>query len=499
MRLIKLLIVDVVLVIFASITSLLLRDNFETPPERIIGIAPYFFATAASSALILPLLGSNRAIWRFSSLPDYLRLTTAMAAAIACSLATIFAFNRLDEVPRSLPLIQFNVAIALLIGSRVLYRLHHSARRAHKASMTPLKIVEQSRAETVLLVGLSRLTETYLQSVAEFASGVNIAGILGNRQRHVGRLVASHTVLGTPENVHQVLADLAINGVDVDKIIVTASFASLSEPARRDIDKISNDGVIEVIYLSEKLGLETASIPSAGIGNSLAFRITPHELNVMQTRQYWGSKRIFDILAAATLVMLTMPITLFVAAALLIAVGRPLVFWQQRPGLGGRPFRLYKFRTMAAAYDVGGRRRSDDERMSGIGMFLRRTRLDELPQLLNILRGDMSFVGPRPLLPCDQDNSYRARLLVRPGLTGWAQVVGGRAISAEDKAALDVWYVRNASLVLDAKILVKTLPLVIFGETISRKLIENAWNDLRAAGVLHERFAVQHGRDRAAA
>ena len=500
MRIIKLLFVDVFMIIAAVIISVFLRDNFETSPERMLGLIPYFLATAVSSALILPLIGSNRSIWRFSSLPDYLRLTIAMVAIIACSMALIFAFNRLYGVPRSLPLIQFNVSIALLIGLRVLYRLHHSARRAHRASMTPLKIVEQTSTQTVLLVGLSRLTETYLQSVAELASdGINIAGILGNRQRHVGRLVATHPVLGTPENIKQVIANLAIKGVSVDKIIVTASYASLSETALKDMASIENAGLIEVVYLSKKLGFETPPIPSAGLNNSLAFKITPNELNVMQNRRYWAGKRIVDILAALILVALTTPVTLFVTIALLIVVGPPLVFWQQRPGLGGRPFRLYKFRTMAAAYDVDGRKLSDDERTSGIGVFLRRTRLDELPQLLNILRGDMSFVGPRPLLPRDQDNAYRARLLVRPGLTGWAQIVGGRAIAAEDKAALDIWYVRNASLRLDAKILIKTVPLVIFGETISRKLIENAWTDLGSAGVLQGRLAVQQRRDRAAA
>jgi len=500
MRTIKLLFVDIFIIISAAIISVFLRDNLETSPERMLRLVPYFLATAVSAALILPLFGSNRSIWRFSSLPDYLRLTIAMVGVVACSMAMIFAFNRLDEVPRSLPLIQFNVSIALLIGLRVLYRLHHSARRAHRASMTPLKIVEQTSTQTVLLVGLSRLTETYLQSVAELASdGVNIAGILGHRQRHVGRLVATHAILGTPEHIKRVVADLAIKGVIVDKLIVTASFASLSETALKDIENIKKTGVIEVVYLYDKLGFGTPSIPSAGLSKSLAFKITPDELNVMQNRRYWGGKRIVDILAALILVALTTPVTLFVTISLLIAVGRPLVFWQQRPGLGGRPFRLYKFRTMAAAYDVDGRKLSDEERVSGIGVFLRRTRLDELPQLLNILRGDMSFVGPRPLLPRDQDNAYRARLLVRPGLTGWAQVVGGRAISAEDKAALDIWYVRNASLALDAKILVKTVPLVIFGETISRKLIENAWADLRSAGVLQGRLAVQQNHDRAAA
>ena len=120
-----------------------------------------------------------------------------------------------------------------------------------------------------------------------------------------------------------------------------------------------------------------------------------------------------------------------VLAAVLVgaSVGLPVLFWQQRPGLGGRPFRVYKFRTMRAAHSSDGRRLSDKERVSQMGTLMRRLRLDELPQLFNIFRGDMSFIGPRPLLPCDQSDAYRARLLVRPGLTGWAQVVGGRDIS----------------------------------------------------------------------
>lgn len=490
MRIVRLLCIDVFIIISATLIGVVLRDNFESSHDRILSLTPYFLATAVSSALVLPLFGLNRSIWRFSSLPDYLRLTAAMVAVIMCSVAITFAFNRLDDVPRSLPLIQFNVSITLLIGLRVFYRLHHSARRTRRASMTPLKIVEQAGTETVLLVGLSRLTETYLQSVAELASdGVTIAGILGNRFRHVGRLVATHAVLGMPENISQVVSDLEIRGVIVNKIIVTASFASLSDVALNAIASIERAGLIEVIYLSEKLGFETLSTPAIGLRNSLAFDIKLAELKVMQKRRYWGLKRVVDVLAAVILVLMTLPIMFFIIALLLLVAGRPLVFWQQRPGLGGRPFRLYKFRTLGAAYAVDGRSLSDDERMSGIGNFLRRTRLDELPQLLNIIRGDMSFVGPRPLLPRDQDNAYRARLLVRPGLTGWAQVVGGRAISSEDKAALDVWYVRNASLSLDAKVLIKTVPLVIFGETISRKLIEIAWNDLRNAGVLQGSFA----------
>ena len=138
---------------------------------------------------------------------------------------------------------------------------------------------------------------------------------------------------------------------------------------------------------------------------------------------------------------------------------------------------------MGTAYDNSGQRIPDALRLSAIGRFLRKTRLDELPQLLHILKGEMSFVGPRPLLPVDQSPAYAARLMVRPGMTGWAQVKGGRDISAADKAALDVWYVKNASFRLDLEILWKTIPMIVLGERVDREAIRAAWRDLVAYGI----------------
>jgi lipopolysaccharide/colanic/teichoic acid biosynthesis glycosyltransferase len=175
-----------------------------------------------------------------------------------------------------------------------------------------------------------------------------------------------------------------------------------------------------------------------------------------------------------------------VAILVAIDVGLPVVFWQQRPGFNGRPFKLYKFRTMAAAHKANGERMPDDQRTSDIGRFLRRTRLDELPQLFSILTGEMSFIGPRPLLPVDQSAAYAARLLVRPGLTGWAQVKGGREISAADKAALDVWYVLNASLALDLEIVAHTIKMVLFGDKVDAIAIRRAWRELQQAGMIAE-------------
>jgi lipopolysaccharide/colanic/teichoic acid biosynthesis glycosyltransferase len=144
--------------------------------------------------------------------------------------------------------------------------------------------------------------------------------------------------------------------------------------------------------------------------------------------------------------------------------------------------RLYKFRTMRGAHGADGRRIPDADRLSVVGATLRRMRLDELPQLVNVLTGSMSFVGPRPLLPVDQQADMPERLAIRPGLTGWAQVKGGRDISPADKAALDLWYIKNASLLVDLWIVMETVRMVLLGERTDRGAINQAWLALRPTG-----------------
>jgi lipopolysaccharide/colanic/teichoic acid biosynthesis glycosyltransferase len=129
---------------------------------------------------------------------------------------------------------------------------------------------------------------------------------------------------------------------------------------------------------------------------------------------------------------------------------------------------------MSRGHDDEGNRVADLQRLSATGAMLRSRRLDELPQLFNILVGDMSFVGPRPLLPIDQPDDRRDRLRAKPGLTGWAQVMGGRNISPADKAALDNWYIANMSFSLDLEILLRTIPMVVFGEQINAEAIRRA-------------------------
>ena len=171
-------------------------------------------------------------------------------------------------------------------------------------------------------------------------------------------------------------------------------------------------------------------------------------------------KRTLDATGAAVALALLWPVVLLVALAVRYALGKPVLFCQRRPGLGERSFSVLKFRTMLAETERDGRELTDAERVTKFGLFLRATSLDELPQLWNILRGDMSFIGPRPLLeryiPYYRE-SERVRHDVRPGLTGWAQVNGRNDVDWDERLALDAWYVGHLSFALDARIFIRTI------------------------------------------
>lgn len=181
-------------------------------------------------------------------------------------------------------------------------------------------------------------------------------------------------------------------------------------------------------------------------------------------------KRLFDIVVSFCALLLLSPIIAIVAWKIRKNLGSPVLFRQTRPGLHGKPFEMVKFRTMKDATDVQGNSLPDAERMTPFGNKLRSSSLDELPELWNVLKGEMSLVGPRPLLmqylPLYSPEQAR-RHEVRPGVTGWAQINGRNAISWEDKFKLDVWYVDNRSFGLDIKILLLTVKKVFVKEGIS--------------------------------
>jgi undecaprenyl phosphate N,N'-diacetylbacillosamine 1-phosphate transferase len=183
-------------------------------------------------------------------------------------------------------------------------------------------------------------------------------------------------------------------------------------------------------------------------------------------------KRLIDLLLSLFLLLLSFPIIIFIAILLVIVSRNNPFFFQNRPGLYGKPFRLIKFKTMIDATDSNGNTLPDEERLKGFGKVIRKTSLDELPQLWNVLKGDMSLVGPRPLLeeylPL-YDSTQTKRHLVKPGITGLAQVNGRNSLSWERKFEYDVFYVNNFSLKLDLEILAKTIKKIFKSEGIAQE------------------------------
>jgi len=488
MRRLVYLALDVGLVAVAAVLALVLRDNLELAPARLAALWPYAALSCAVALVVFPALGLHRTIWRLSAMADYNRVALAAPLAVGIAVAVGFALNRLEGIARAVPVLQALLAVVLMVGARLVARQRHVLRERPRQLVAALP---SAAGEHLLVMGLTRLTDAFLRAIPELGGGrARVVGLLAGQDRHVGRVVGEHPVLGRPEDLAHVLRELEVHGVRVDRIVVTVRFEDLSEAVRAALLELEKTTAIRVDFLAELMGLGAGrgggardAAAASAEPPAMAFTFAADRLEALARRRYWRLKRALDMGLALAAGIVALPVGLACGALLALEIGGPVIFWQQRPGLGGRPFRLYKLRTMSSAHDPEGRLRSDAERLSRVGSLLRRTRLDELPQLYNILTGDMSFVGPRPLLPADQSAAHAARLLVRPGLTGWAQVTGGRTIAADDKAALDVWYVQNASLRLDLRILARTAPMVLRGERVEDGAILRAWGELRAAGI----------------
>ena len=486
------LVADLFLIALSTIGAELLRDDLEFVPANLAATFPYLGITLIVAAAVLVSFGVNRTIWRFCTMMDYVQVVFAAGAIATAAAAIAFATAGINSTPRSVPVMQLLLMGALMLGARALARRRQLLRGRSKTA--ELSGDRPGSQLTVLIVGLNRVAELYLQSVAEFGSGnVSIAGILANGRRHIGRLVQHQKILGTPEEALAVIRTLEVHGVTVDRVVVTRPLNRLSPDAQAALREAERTAKVKLDLFAERAAVTLSGDLNAGAGfqpmpateaRDMIASPQPAEGLITGRKNFWRIKRTIDFLAAAFLIVALAPLGIVVALIVAADLGMPVTFWQQRPGAGGRPFKLRKFRTMGPAFDWRGQRIEDGRRVSWIGRFLRRAHLDELPQLYNILIGEMSFVGPRPLLPADQPSAIlTARLLVRPGLTGWAQIKGGREIPASDKAALDLWYVRNASFALDLKILMRTALNVTFRQEVDRKAILQAWRQLRESGL----------------
>lgn len=475
----------------SPIIAIFVRDNFELTRDRLDLIEIYVILNMACGVMIFLISGVHRGLWRYASLADLLKVTGSAAVAILIALFLAFHLNRLEGLPRSIPLIQWFVMVAGLCATRVAARLAHG--RSQRSGRTVVRDGWTPAPQNVLVIGLNPVAELYLGAAAQARDHLVVKGILAEGKALRGRHVKLHRILGAPEDLLKVLAEYETHGVVIDRVALAASFEDLSPAAREALLKAERMGVT-LDFFAERLGLiaDHGRDPSARGGEGTEV-LTPDGRRV--AGWYGVPKRVVDVFASAILAVAAAPIACVVALLVALDVGAPIVFWQQRPGRYGRQFKLYKFRTMAPAHDAEGVRVPEEQRSSRIGKFLRRTRLDELPQLYNILMGDMSFVGPRPLLASEQTHVGGGRLLVRPGLTGWAQINGGREVSIKEKAALDMWYVKRMSPRLDAMILLGTVSMLINGDRRNGASVQAALDD--AASDSHDgtRGEATDGRD----
>jgi lipopolysaccharide/colanic/teichoic acid biosynthesis glycosyltransferase len=481
-RRLAVLLLDATSLVCATLFATALRHDLMLTSDRVEDLAVYLAITFAVAIVVIPISGIDRTVWRLSAFRDCARVTATVAVIVIATVAITFAANRLDGVARSIPPLQLVLSVCALVGMRLLARAHASSRRARRRSMLMRNqgLAAYSGLRTVLVVGLNRMTDLYVQSLDEFAPRkVQVAGLVGFNERHVGRIIGAHKVLGNATDIEAIIRDLDVHGVFVDSVVVTASADALPSEARDALLGLERASGIRIVFLADQLGLREPRSEQAQISTNVVIgAFTNERQRAMTARPYWRLKRLLDFCFSALLLVVLAPVIAVVGVVVLFDVGLPIVFWQVRPGWRGRPLKLYKFRTMRRAHTSDGELLADGRRVSSVGRFLRGTRLDELPQLVNILVGDMSFIGPRPLLPVDQSPERSERLLARPGLTGFAQVVGGRAISAEDKAMLDVWYIRKASLWEDVKIVIATVPMVLFGERTNEEVIERVRKEM---------------------
>jgi lipopolysaccharide/colanic/teichoic acid biosynthesis glycosyltransferase len=346
-----------------------------------------------------------------------------------------------------MPIIQFLVLLLFLSSGRII---------ANKWRRLGVKH-DQGSSSHVLIIGANRFAWSYLRMLDTLdVQQTNIAAILDDNPNMLGRSLFGYPVIAPPSGLERVVREYHVHGVNVDRVLVMANRPAKSEPFR-DLEEYCTKSGISFEFLGDILGIKLDGFSTGELA----------EARPASGRAFFIVKRAFDFSISLALSIVLLPLTVAAAFGVLIALGWPVIFWQKRVGYEGRPFLVYKFRTIRASFDRDGRFVPEDERASRVGDFLRRTRFDEVPQLWNVLIGHMSFVGPRPLLPVDQPSKSKLRLTVKPGITGWAQINGGKRVSAEEKGLLDDWYVNHASLRLDIWIMARTILSVVLGDKLT--------------------------------
>ena len=474
---------DVVWAALSPILAFAVRDGTINSFEDVV---VYSCVALVVSIIVFQWFRISSPLPHFFSSNDALTIIGACATTVALTAVILFVFTRLSYAPRSVPIIHFMVLACGLIGVRALNRLT-GTRSAPLAS-----VPHREEVESVMVVGATRLAWFFSMMVDEFSShDRRIVGVVDERPQLVNRTLNGYSIVGLPEDLSKIIDEYGTHGVEINKVVVAADPKDLTEKTQLEVRVTCKARNIPIEWLHE-----TFLISYAKVETNEWERDDLKLGSAATSRPYWKIKRLIDVVVALAMLMTFAPLVILIAALVLIDVGFPVVFWQQRVGYLGRPFHVYKFRTMRSCFDRNGKSVSESERLSVLGRLLRWTHVDEIPQLANILIGSMSVVGPRPLLPLDQPNNDVSRLQVRPGLTGLAQINGGTSLSADEKSALDQWYIEHASLLLDVKIILRTIWVVIRGNPRNETLIalalaeKHEWSD---AAFVHSTSTIEQG------
>jgi lipopolysaccharide/colanic/teichoic acid biosynthesis glycosyltransferase len=453
---------DVIWALIAPLLALWIRNATVLSLDSWPTVALYCAIAFVSSLLAFLVFRLRDGMTHLFSVNDALEVAKAVLLSEFLIFLALFSLTRLDGIPRSTPLIHALLLFVGLVSARAFVRLV----RSEDDQPAP---TSQLKVQHIILIGSNRLSALYMDFLRAYVPNWNrVIAVLDDRPEMIGRSIAGVRVLGPTVDLLSVINEFKEHGIQTDRIIVGGDCDFLAEELQAEITRICTEYEIELDFVPQLVGLSKlqTTIPQAQEeakeSNPIAYSLSP----------YFRLKHYVDFCLSLLLVVVLLPAFLIIAGITLLDVGSPIFFWQRRVGINGQGFHVHKFRTLQAAYNDQGQASSTSDRISWVGNQLRKFRLDELPQLLNVLVGDMSLIGPRPLLPHDQPSDATLRLMVRPGITGWAQVNGGKLITPDEKNALDEWYVRNASFSVDVKIIAKTILFMISGESRHERISE---------------------------
>jgi lipopolysaccharide/colanic/teichoic acid biosynthesis glycosyltransferase len=418
------------------------------------GVVGYYWLLSTVFALLaLFAFRIQDGMTRYFSVREAFNIAEAVLFAQLMTCAVMFTVTRLDGIPRLVPLVHGLLLSTGLIAARIFVRM--------ASSDEPLD--HDSRQERIILIGANRFASAFIHLLSAYAPQRQpVIAVLDENAAMIGRAISGVQVLGAPHELGAIISEFAIHGIRTDRIVIAGEANFLSPAVLNEIERICKKQQIDLSFLPRMIGV-TEQRPSSVAASSEPVLSSERmqEKSPFAPLSFFRLKRWIDMVGSLALIVLFFPVLVLASVLVFLDVGRPILFWQERLGWKRRSFLVYKFRTLKAPFDSAGNATLEGRRPSAIGRFLRTTRIDELPQLFNVLLGEMSLIGPRPLLPEDQPLNTSVRLSVRPGISGWAQVNGGKLVTKEDKEKLDQWYVRNASLWVDLRIIMMTINVML--------------------------------------